>query len=499
MPLTKIVCTLGPATESPEVLRGMIRAGMTVARLNFSHGSADNKRQTAALVRRIAAEEGCYVALMGDLQGPKIRVGTLPPEGIWLVEDAEITLTTDPVQNPLTEIPFPHADIIPDVRPGNHILLDDGALELEVLTVSPTRLRCRVHVGGLLTSNKGVNLPGAPLKIPALTEKDKQDALLALELGLDYLALSFVRRADDVIELENYLNAHANAPEERRAGENPHYLPGIVAKIEKPEALGDLEAITRAADAVMVARGDLGVETLPEQVPLAQKEIIRLCNRLSKPVITATQMLQSMIDNPRPTRAEASDVANAILDGSDAVMLSGETSVGKYPVESVRMMAKIAESVEGSPHFPYNQLLDMEKEAVDAPDTVIISSAISRATVSLAEAAHATAIITSTESGRTARMVARHRPHMALLGITPFEATARRLQLVWGVVPAVVAPFNDTDEMIQIMVYGAVAQKYASVGSHVVLTAGIPFTFHGVTNMVKVHTVRAEDIRPSGA
>jgi len=499
MPLTKIVCTLGPATESPEVLRGMIRAGMTVARLNFSHGSADNKRQTAALVRRIAAEEGCYVALMGDLQGPKIRVGTLPPEGIWLVEDAEITLTTDPVQNPLTEIPFPHADIIPDVRPGNHILLDDGALELEVLTVSPTRLRCRVHVGGLLTSNKGVNLPGAPLKIPALTEKDKQDALLALELGLDYLALSFVRRADDVIELENYLNAHANAPEERRAGENPHYIPGIVAKIEKPEALGDLEAITRAADAVMVARGDLGVETLPEQVPLAQKEIIRLCNRLSKPVITATQMLQSMIDNPRPTRAEASDVANAILDGSDAVMLSGETSVGKYPVESVRMMAKIAESVEGSPHFPYNQLLDMEKEAVDAPDTVIISSAISRATVSLAEAAHATAIITSTESGRTARMVARHRPHMALLGITPFEATARRLQLVWGVVPAVVAPFNDTDEMIQIMVYGAVAQKYASVGSHVVLTAGIPFTFHGVTNMVKVHTVRAEDIRPSGA
>ena len=499
MPLTKIVCTLGPATESPEILRGMIRAGMTVARLNFSHGTAENKRETAALVRRIADEEGSYVALMGDLQGPKIRVGTLPPEGIWLVEDTEITLTADPVQDPLTEIPFPHADIIPDVRPGNQILLDDGALELEVLTVAQTRLHCRVRVGGLLTSNKGVNLPGTSLKIPALTEKDKQDALLALELELDYLALSFVRRADDVTALEDYLNAHTYAPEERRAGENPHHVPGIVAKIEKPEALGDLEAITRAADAVMVARGDLGVETLPEQVPLAQKEIIRLCNRLAKPVITATQMLQSMIDNPRPTRAEASDVANAILDGSDAVMLSGETSVGKYPVEAVRMMAKIAESVEGSLYFPYNQLLDMQKEAADAPDTVIISSAISKATVSLAEAAHATAILTSTESGRTARMVARHRPHMALLGITPFEATARRLQLVWGVIPAVVVPFNDTDEMIQTMVYGAVTQKYASVGSNVVLTAGIPFTFHGVTNMVKVHTVQAEDIRPSGA
>jgi len=477
----------------------MIRAGMTVARLNFSHGTSAGKRQTAALVRRIAAEENCYVALMGDLQGPKIRVGTLPPEGVWLVEGAEIVLTADPVQDPLTEIPFPHADIIPDVRSGNQILLDDGALELEVLSVTTTRLHCRVRVGGLLTSNKGVNLPGTPLKIPALTEKDKQDALLALELELDYLALSFVRRADDVIELENYLNAHTNAPEKRRAGENPHHIPGIVAKIEKPEALDDLEAITRAADAVMVARGDLGVETLPEQVPLAQKEIIHLCNRLAKPVITATQMLQSMIENPRPTRAEASDVANAILDGSDAVMLSGETSVGKYPVEAVRMMAKIAESVEGSPHFPYNQLLDMEKEAVDAPDTVIISSAISRATVVLAEAVGATAILTSTESGRTARMVARHRPHMALLGITPFEATARRLQLVWGVISAVVVPFNDTDEMIQTMVYGAVTQKYASVGSNVVLTAGIPFTFHGVTNMVKVHTVQAEDVSSADA
>jgi len=497
MPLTKIVCTLGPATESPDVLRAMIRAGMTVARLNFSHGDAANKRQTAALVRRVAAEEGRHIALMGDLQGPKIRVGRVPAEGVRLEENALITLTSDPIQDPQTEIPFPHADIIPDVRIGDHILLDDGALELVVITVTPTRLQCRVCVGGLLSSNKGVNLPGAPLKIPALTEKDKVDALLALELELDYLALSFVRRAADITELEDYLYAHIDAPLERQVGENPHRIPGIVAKIEKPEALNDLEAIARAADAIMVARGDLGVETAPERVPLVQKEIIHLCNRLGKPVITATQMLQSMIENPRPTRAEASDVANAILDGSDAVMLSGETSVGKYPVAAVQMMAKIAESAEGASQFPYCQLLDMEKEASDAPNTVVISSAISRATVVIAEAAHAAAILTSTESGRTARMVARHRPAVRLLGITPFEATARRMQLIWGVIPAVVASFNDTDQMIQTMLRAAVTRGYVTIGNNVILTAGIPFTVHGVTNMVKVHTVREIDVLPS--
>jgi len=495
VPLTKIVCTLGPATASPDVLRAMIRAGMTVARLNFSHSDAADTRQTAALVRRIAAEEGRHIALMGDLQGPKIRVGHLPAEGIRLEDNALVTLTTEPIQNPQTEIPFPHAEIIPDVRVGDHILLDDGALELIVTAATPTCLHCRVVVGGLLSSNKGVNLPGAPLKIPALTEKDRADALVALELALDYLALSFVRRAADIVELEDYLYAHSEESPQRQTGNNPPCIPGIVAKIEKPEALADLEAIARAADAVMVARGDLGVEISPEQVPLVQKQIIHLCNRLGKPVITATQMLQSMMENPRPTRAEASDVANAILDGSDAVMLSGETSVGKYPVESVQMMAKIAQSVEDSPHFPYNQLLELGKKVTDAPDAVIISGAISQATVVLAEAAWATAILTSTESGRTARLVARHRPRIPLLGMTPFAATARRLQLIWGVIPTVVAPFNDTDQMIQTMVQAAVAQNYVTVGNNVILTAGIPFAFHGVTNMVKVHTVRAEDVK----
>jgi pyruvate kinase len=347
----------------------------------------------------------------------------------------------------------------------------------------------------LLTAHKGVNLPGVALKIPALTEKDREDAIQALELGLDYLALSFVRRAADVMELREHLREHAHVSPERQVGKNPHPIPSIVAKIEKPEALQELEAIVRAADAVMVARGDLGVEIAPERVPLVQKEIIRLCNRLGKPVITATQMLQSMIESPRPTRAEASDVANAILDGSDAVMLSGETSVGKYPVETVQMMAKIADSVERSDIFPYHQLLDLVADMGSMPDAVRISSAISRATVVIAEAANATAILSSTESGRTARTVARHRPRIPLLGITPYEETARRMQLIWGVIPVVVTDFEDTDQMIQMMVQAAVERGYAAVGSNVLLTAGIPLEVHGVTNMVKVHTIRDKDLK----
>jgi pyruvate kinase len=494
MPRTKIVCTLGPATESPDVIRAMIRAGMTVARLNYSHGTPEGKERTAALVRRIAAEEGRHIALMGDLQGPKIRIGDLPEEGIRLEEGAEVILTAGTVTNPQVEIPFPHPEVIPDVRVGDCVLLDDGALELEAIAIAPPTLHCRVRVGGVLTSHKGVNLPGVALQIPAFTEKDKADALQALELKLDYLALSFVRRATDVTDLQAYLHANALKPGEHCAGEDPNFIPGIVAKIEKPEALNDLAAIVEVSDVVMVARGDLGVEIAPELVPLAQKKIIRLCNRMGKPVITATQMLQSMIDNPRPTRAEASDVANAILDGSDAVMLSGETSVGKYPVESVRMMARIAESVEHSPTFPYNQLLDMGNIPADAPNTVVISSAISQAAMVLADAARATAILTATESGRTARLVARHRPCVPLLGITPFETTARRMQVIWGVIPTIVTSFDSTDEMIDTMVHATVSRNDAEVGKNIVLMAGIPFTIHGVTNMIKVHTIQAEDV-----
>ncbi len=493
MPLTKIVCTLGPATDDSETIRALIRAGMTVARLNFSHGSQEEKRRTTAIVRQVAGEEGHHVALLGDLQGPKIRVGRLPEEGLLLEEGTEVILTAEPVTDPKREIPFPHPDIIQDIGPGDRLLLDDGALELVATTSASGRLACRVVIGGELTSHKGVNLPGVKLHVRALTEKDLDDALVALELELDYLALSFVREASDMLSLRDHLLEHVEAPTERHVGEDPHQIPGLVAKIEKPEALDELEAIVRASDAVMVARGDLGVEIAPERVPLVQKQIIHLCNYLGKPVITATQMLQSMIDLPRPTRAEASDVANAILDGSDAVMLSGETSIGKYPVQSVRMMARIADNVEASEDFPYNHLLDLPVETEES-NAVIITSAISRATVTLSRAAHVTVIASSTESGRTARIVARHRPGVPLLGITPFESTARRMQLMWGVIPIVVTPFRTTDEMIQRMVTAAHERGYVQEGDNVVMTAGIPLEVHGVTNMVKIHTIRPTDL-----
>ncbi len=494
MPLTKIVCTLGPATEDPDVLRAMVRAGMTVARLNFSHGTTDEKRRTADMVRKVANEEGRHVALMGDLQGPKIRIGKLPAVGVLLVKDDEVTLAVEPTGASQREIPFPHPEIIEDVEPGDRLLLDDGALELVATAIAPNRLTCRVVVGGLLTSHKGVNLPGVNLHIEALTEKDQEDALTALELNLDYLALSFVRQAADVQTLRDFLLAHIDGPMDRHVGEDPHQIPGLVAKIEKPEALDDLEAIVRVSDGLMVARGDLGVEIAPERVPLVQKHMIHLCNSLGKPVITATQMLQSMIDLPRPTRAEASDVANAILDGSDAVMLSGETSIGKYPVETVQMMARIAEIIEGAEDFPYNHLLELPTDDGHKSEAEMITTAISSATVALSRTPRVAAILCSTESGRTARIVARHRPRVSLLGITPFASTARRMQLMWGVVPLVVKAFRTTDEMIQTMVYAAYEQRCVEVGDNVILTAGIPLEVHGVTNMVKIHTVRATDV-----
>ncbi|MFP4490072.1 MAG: pyruvate kinase [Spirochaetaceae bacterium] len=514
MSLTKIVCTMGPAVESPERIRALLDAGMTTARLNFSHGTAEGKRKIAGELRRIAKEEQKNLAIMGDLQGPKIRIGKLPEEGVFLEKGEEILISAEATEfearrdSPV--IPFPHPEIVKTVANGASLLLDDGNLELEVIESAPPLLRCRVIIGGVLTSNKGVNLPGVELDISALTEKDKIDAALAVELGLDYLALSFVRSSKDIEELKRCLvdisrdigeDGGALAERERTPGENPHGLPSIVAKIEKPEALDDLEGIVLAADAVMVARGDLGVEISPEQVPMAQKRIIRWANKIGKPVITATQMLQSMIDSPRPTRAEASDVANAILDGSDAVMLSGETSVGSYPVEATAFMEKIARQMEESAAFPYNQLMDIEdlhrgefQSGESQADEAMISEAVSRVTVDISEQCLAAAIITSTESGRTARTVARHRPRCPLLVVTPFEETARRMQLIWGVHPFVVEPFATTDKMIGMMVRSSADAGFAGVGDRIVLTAGIPFEVHGVTNMLKVHTIRREEV-----
>jgi pyruvate kinase len=471
---TKIVCTLGPATDDERMLRGLMQAGMDVARVNFSHGDHETHAETIELLRRLASEEGKLVAVMADLQGPKLRVGDIAEEPIELKRGGRFTLTTRPVPGSPQEVHLPHPEIVRDLSMGQRVLLDDGQIELTVVGKTGTDLVCQVITGGILTAHKGVNLPGAHLRISSLTEKDRRDALFAVEQGVDFLALSFVRRPADVLELKHFLQAQqAEVP--------------IIAKIEKPEALDQFDEILRMSDGVMVARGDLGVETPPEEVPFHQKEIIRAANIAGKPVITATQMLQSMIEHPHPTRAEASDVANAILDGTDAVMLSGETAIGAYPVEAVRTMNDIAANAEA--HLPHDRWANLLTLAADNPRSYPVTQAISQVTVEVALTVGAKAIVTSTMSGTTARMVARHRPSMPVVAATPNPQTLRRLALVWGVEPVLVEGFDTTDEMIQMTVDVACNAGIVSWGDVIVITAGIPFGGTGKTNFLKVHTV----------
>jgi pyruvate kinase len=469
MSRTKIVCTLGPASESPEVIRGLVRAGMDVARINFSHGDHETHAQSVATLRRVAEEEGQMVAVMADLQGPKLRVGAIEKRGIKLAEGDVVTLTPHPRPDVESDIPVPHPQLLRDLRPGQAVLLDDGHLELAVVGISDGGLKCRVVAGGRLTSHKGINVPGAVLRFPALTDKDKEDAAFALEQGVDFVALSFVRRAADVRELRQLLKG--------KGGDV-----SIIAKIEKPEALAVFDEILAEADGVMVARGDLGVEVPAEEVPFHQKRIIRACNRVGKPVITATQMLQAMIESPRPTRAEASDVVNAVLDGTDAVMLSGETAVGRYPIVAASMMETICTNAEA--HLPLGRLLHDEPQC-----RATSAEAISCAAVDIANEVNAKAIITATMSGATARKVASHRPSVPIVAVTPGRTTLFRLALVWGVMPVQVAEFTTTDEMVRVMVQAAREAGVVDWGDSVVLMAGIPFGGGGVTNMLKVHVV----------
>ncbi|HEC34371.1 MAG TPA: pyruvate kinase [Chloroflexi bacterium] len=468
MARTKIICTIGPASEDPDVVRGLIRAGMDVARINFSHGDAATHARAIATVRGVAEEEGRLVAVMADLQGPKLRVGELPDEGVALVEGETVVLTLSPFA--AGRIPVPHPEVFRDVQVGQQVLLDDGRLELVVEEAGAEEVRCRIVTGGRLTSCKGLNLPGAALNISALTPKDREDARFAVEQGVDFVALSFVRSPNDVEDLRSLLAGwEADLP--------------IVAKIEKPEALAVFDNILRAADVVMVARGDLGVETPPEEVPFHQKRIIRACNLVGKPVITATQMLQTMIERPTPTRAEASDVANAILDGTDAVMLSGETAVGAYPVEAVRTMARICTNADV--HLPLGRFLYGAERSISPT----VTEAISQATVEIAAEVGAKAILTATMSGTTARMVARHRPAVPIVAVTPNRCTLMRLTMVWGVTPVLVPRFATTDEMLLLMVQAAHRRGFVQKGDLVILTAGIPFGGEGCTNMLKVHVV----------
>lgn len=468
-PRTRIVCTLGPAADTDDVVGAMIRAGMNVVRLNFSHGDHSTHAACIERVRRLAREERAVIAILADLQGPKIRVGDIADGPIQLKADAWFTLTTRSVDGDANAVGLDFPALPQVVQPGQRILLDDGLIELRVVSANATDIVTRVVTGGELKPHKGVNLPGVPLNISALTDKDRTDLAFAIAQEVDYIALSFVRRAEDVIELKRLIAARDAA------------IP-VIAKIEKREAIEQIDAILNTSDGVMVARGDLGVETPAEQVPLYQKAIIRKANAAGKPVITATQMLDSMIQHPRPTRAEASDVANAILDGTDAVMLSGETAVGKYPVEAVQTMARIAGAVEENVLF---KAWSREKD----DSAMSITDAIGAATCKIAMQLGARIILIATFSGFTARMISRHRPHTPIFAVTTNEQTHRRLALVWGVQSAVVDPAPTTEAMVQRSLSVALEHGVVKNGDLVVITAGVPAGAAGRTNMLQVRVV----------
>ncbi|MBC7223162.1 MAG: pyruvate kinase [Anaerolineae bacterium] len=476
MPLrTKIVCTIGPASADPKVLREMVAAGMDVARINFSHGGREQHLAYMQDVRAASHAMGRPVALLADLQGPKLRVGQIAGGQMELRAGTVVTLTTRPVEGKGDLIPVQYRHLPQAVRPGDHILIDDGLLELEVLETSDEEIRCRVLVGGPLGSNKGMNLPRAATSIPAITEKDREDLRFAMEHGADWVALSFVRTPQEVRELKKLIqqNSLLGRP-------TP-----VIAKIEKPEALDNIDAIIEASDGIMVARGDLGVETSPETVPMVQKAIIAKCNQAGKPVITATQMLDSMIRNPRPTRAEASDVANAILDGTDAIMLSGETAVGRYPVEAVRTMVRIAEEAERSTAAPARCPLLAPPQAADGD----ITHAVCHASRITAEDLGASAIITPTVSGRTARVMSHFRPRPPIIAVTPSPMVQRQLCLFWGVIPLLGPRSNTTDDIISNAVELALRYGLIQRGDLVVITAGSAGSAPGTTDIMKVHLV----------
>jgi pyruvate kinase len=467
---TKIVCTLGPAVDGPGQVAQLALAGMDVARLNFSHGAYEEHAKRYQAVRDAAQETGKCLAVLQDLCGPKIRVGSVA-DGTRLRQDARFILTTEPIVGNEEAVHLPIPELFSAVRPGNQLLLDDGLLELVVIEKTATELVTRVVTGGILGSKKGVNAPGVSLDIAAVTKKDEADVRFGLSLGVDYVALSFVRQAQDVVYLRNIMkDAGRIAP--------------IIVKIEKFEAIENLEEILSVADGAMVARGDLGVEMPVEEIAIAQKRIISACNRLGKPVITATQMLDSMIRNPRPTRAEVTDITNAVLDGTDAVMLSGETAVGAYPFEAVRTMGKIAERAEEA--IDYVKVLT-EKHVLHGTESV--TDAIGEAVATIAQDQNAAAILCSTSTGGTARTVSKFRPHTPILAATTNETTYRAMALYWNVCPMLVDMPKDTDEMIANTVTAATDRGYVKDGDRVVITAGTPIGLPGSTNLIKVHTI----------
>nr|PZN43812.1 MAG: pyruvate kinase [Bacillota bacterium] len=470
---TKIVATIGPASERIEVLTELIAAGMNVARLNMSHGSQEEHRRRIEAVREAARRTGRRVGIMLDLKGPEIRIGTFPEGKVVLREGERFTLSTEPREGGPDGVYVAYPQLPQDVAPGRLIYLDDGNIVLEVVAVAETQVHCKVLVGGVLSDRKKVNLPGTRVSLPPLSEKDVEDIRFGVEMDVDFIAASFVRKAADVLAIRKVL--------EEAGGRQQ-----IIAKVESQEGFDNLEEILQVADGLMVARGDLGVEVPTEEVPLMQKAMIARANALGKPVITATQMLESMVKHPRPTRAEASDVANAIYDGTDAIMLSAETAAGDYPVEAVRTMARIAERTEAA--LDYQAILEGKRRQAGAT-LATVTEAISHATVSTAADLGAAAIITATVSGFTARMVSKYRPQAPIIAVTPHEYVARQLCLVWGVTPVVMPETDNTDEMIERAVQGALTSGLVKGGDLVVITAGVPVGTPGSTNLIKVQTV----------
>ncbi|HKO15360.1 MAG TPA: pyruvate kinase [Gemmatimonadaceae bacterium] len=461
---TKIVCTLGPASNSREALRGLVEAGLNVARINFSHGTHEQHARTIATVRSVAGEVGRPVAILGDLQGPRIRIGDLAAP-IELSDGGDIVLVPEAVAH-ASELPVTYEKLAEDVHVGDRILINDGLIELVALDVARPRVTARILHGGLLSSHKGMNLPGVAVSAPSITEKDREDVAFAVEQSLEYLALSFVRRAQDIAELRELI------PRDML----------VIAKIEKDSALENIESIVRASDGVMVARGDLGVELPFEEVPWAQKRIISLSNRLGRPVITATQMLESMITNPRPTRAEASDVANAILDGTDAVMLSAETAAGQYPRLAVEAMSRIITEIES--HSPVWRHDDSRTGG-----TVSTEFAIAAACNAAVHMLNAPCLVVISKSGFSARVVASQRPSVPILVLTDSPRTYRQLVLVWGVLPELVPHCDTYDAMMHFGLQAVARRGLARTGDRVIVTAGVPFDTPGTTNLLKVETV----------
>ncbi|VAW01421.1 Pyruvate kinase [hydrothermal vent metagenome] len=464
---TKIVATLGPASSSEEMIAKLYDAGVDIFRMNFSHGEPEDHQKVYDTIRKVETQKNRPIAVLADLQGPKLRLGVFENDQIELTEGQKYQFDMEDAPGNHLRAPLPHKEIFAAIKTGDLLLIDDGRMRFEVTKIEKTSMNVTAQTAGKLSNRKGVNLPGAHLPISALTRKDRKDLRFALSLGVDWVALSFVQGPEDVAELRKLVQKNA----------------GIIAKLEKPLAIRHLDAIMDLTDAVMVARGDLGVEMPPESVPVIQKEIIKSARRKGKPVIVATQMLESMIENPSPTRAEASDVATAVYDGTDAVMLSGETAVGKYPVESAKIMDRIIGEVERSPSWKDFLAAGKREPENTTADAIMAAAHLAADTI------QASAIVTYTSSGSTAFRAARERPIERIIGMTPNLTTARRLALVWGITVCMTEDANNMDDMVEKAIKAVKREGVAKQYDRIVVTAGIPFGSPGKTNLIRIARV----------